>query len=157
VSLPCFASAFIVISCLPLHLGDKLGDDSSCSLKCLRAFRKEHFTHKIDVCIHSRFGYGAFASSTTKIHKGDYFGEYIRELLPLSFPRSESLLYRFEIPDICEIVPLLAGNWTRFMNSTCNPNLKPGVETIGKRHIIVFRALRDIGPGEELCFNYRGA
>lgn len=145
-----------VLRCSPeficLQCGN-FGDDKTCGQHCLRAFRKEHFVHSIDIRSHPTFGYGAFTAPKTTIRKGDFVGEYIGELLPLH-SRTDSGLYRFEIPSVCAIDSQRAGNWTRFINSSCDPNVKPWGDTVGRRHVILFQALRDIKPGEELLFNY---
>lgn len=46
------------------------------------------------------------------------------------------------------------GNWTRFVNHHCNPNLSVGVGMYGHRRAVVFRANRDIAAGEQLCIHY---
>ena len=43
------------------------------------------------------------------------------------------------------------------MNSSCKPNIKVWGETLGKRHVVLFQALRDIKEGEELTFQYGNA
>lgn len=55
---------------------------------------------------------------------------------------------------MCAIDAEPCGNWTRFVNSSCAPNLAAWTDTVGKRHVVFFQALRDVGPDEELTFNY---
>ncbi|KAI5823669.1 hypothetical protein K523DRAFT_286400 [Schizophyllum commune Tattone D] len=54
-----------------------------------------------------------------------------------------------------------AGNFTRFFNHSCDPNLiTTGVyvsEANVDKPLVCFFACRDIAPDEELTFNYRGA
>lgn len=63
-------------------------------------------------------------------------------------------LYRFEIPGVCAIDAEPCGNWTRFVNSSCVPNVSAWTDTVGKRHTVFFQAMRDVGPEEELTFKY---
>lgn len=46
------------------------------------------------------------------------------------------------------------GNWTRFVNSSCDPNLALSAEQVGKIRVMVFKPLRKITAGEELTFYY---
>lgn len=58
------------------------------------------------------------------------------------------------IPEVCAVDAERAGNWTRFINSHCQPNVKLWGEHIGKRHVTLFQAFKDIEPEEEIVFNY---
>ena len=129
---------------------------SQCGAVCSRNFRKKHFRKDIiDVKETGKYGYGAFTRPGVHVKEGEWLGEYIGELRPLDIPSDSNSLYRFEIPDVCVVDSERAGNWTRFINSHCSrPNVKPWGEFIGKRHVILFQALRDIGPEEELTFSY---
>ncbi|KAK4541628.1 hypothetical protein LTR36_007772 [Oleoguttula mirabilis] len=139
-----------------LHCG-KLGDDPNCESKCYDRFRKDHsIRHLIDVKGPSHLGYGAFTRPGVQLSKGQWLDEYLGELKPLAGDTGETSasLYRCEIPGICAVDAEQAGNWTRFINSHCRPNVKLWGEFVGKRHVILFQALRDIGPEEEIVFNY---
>lgn len=46
------------------------------------------------------------------------------------------------------------GNWTRYMNSSCDPNLEAFTEQVGKIRVVVFKPRRKISRNEELCFYY---
>jgi SET domain-containing protein len=46
------------------------------------------------------------------------------------------------------------GNWTRFVNSSCRPNVLASPEQVGKVRIIAFRALRKLRGGEQLLISY---
>lgn len=138
--------------------GGRFGDDPACGNACYKAFRREHFPRgqaAIEIRGPGPLGYAAFTRPGARFDKGRYIGEYTGELLPLdSHPADTAGLYRYEIPGVCAVDAEQAGNWTRFMNSSCTPNVKPWGDVVGKRHVIVFQALRDIGGGEELTFNY---
>jgi len=53
-----------------------------------------------------------------------------------------------------------AGNFTRFLNNSCDPNCKvvpcyinePNIE----KPLLTLFAKRDVAAGEELCFSYQG-
>lgn len=138
-----------------VHTGGSFSKDPSCGgITCLRAFRKQHFSRP---CADIRgpsgvSGYGAFAKPGQSIPKGAYLGEYIGELCPLG-TRNESL-YRFDVPSVCTIDAQAAGNWCRFINSSCRPNVRCFADFVGGWHVVLFEALREIGPGEELTFQY---
>lgn len=121
---------------------------------CVRAFRKQHFSRSVAEIRgpSGTTGYGAFAKPGSSIAKGDYLREYIGELHPLG-TRNESL-YRFDIPGVCTIDAEAAGNWCRFINSSCAPNARCFADFVGGWHVVLFEALRDIAAGEELTFNY---
>ncbi|KAF2164848.1 hypothetical protein M409DRAFT_24753 [Zasmidium cellare ATCC 36951] len=128
-------------------------DEASCGTGCYKQFRREHLSQDlIDIRGPGPLGYGAFTKPGVTIPKGAWVGEYLGELRPLS-PAPNST-YRFEIPSVCAVDAQSSGNWTRFINSHCRPNVKPWGETVGKRHVILFQALREIGPEEEIVFNY---
>lgn len=46
------------------------------------------------------------------------------------------------------------GNWTRFVNHNCNPNVSVIIGMYGRRRSVVFRANRDIPAGEQLGIHY---
>lgn len=86
------------------------------------------------------------------LKKGQWFGEYVGQLVPLDVPSMS--MYRFEIAGVCAIDAELCGSWTRFVNSSCIPNVSAWTDTIGKRHAVYLQASKDIPPETELTFNY---
>jgi SET domain-containing protein len=76
-------------------------------------------------------GYGAFVKHGARIVKGQWVGEYIGELRPLSavaagIAAGVQSMYRFDFSNDGETVVVDSerrGNWTRFVNSSCVPNL----------------------------------
>lgn len=96
----------------------------------------------------------AFTKPGVHIAKGTYLGEYVGDLRPLDSEQALESLYCTHVRDQCIIDAEQSGNWTRFINSSCRPNLRCSGDSIGKRHAVVFQALKDIGPEEELTFNY---
>lgn len=81
-------------------------------------------------------GYGAFVRKGVTIQKHQWVGEYIGELRPIKRVTKElqqwgkQSLYRFDIPvedekggGVVVVDSAEAGNWTRFVNSSCGGNL----------------------------------
>lgn len=129
-----------------------------CTVRCYSQFRKEQFLpNAIDIRGPGELGFGAYTKPHVTIKKGQWLEEYLGDLRPISSADTSSSLYRIWIPDTCIIDAEKAGNWTRFINSSCRPNVKPWGEFLGKRHVVMFQALRDIGPEEELTFQYGSA
>ena len=58
--------------------------------------------------------------------------------------------YLFEINSLFTIDGSPRWNVARYINHSCRPNAKP----VGRRGGIIFRALRQIEPGEEITFDY---
>lgn len=103
--------------------GGAFDDDPSCGTKCYRQFRKGNLSRDlVDIKGPSVLGYGAFTKPSAKIVKGQWIGEYIGELRPFE---AEASPFRFEIPGVGVVDSERAGNWTRFINSHCRPNVKP--------------------------------
>ncbi|KAK4099146.1 SET domain-containing protein, partial [Parathielavia hyrcaniae] len=95
------------------------------------------------------------------IAEGDWLGEYLGEILPLDAPEANTSDYAFLMPGraverVKRVVVDAAthGNWTRFVNSSCDPNVEVVPEQVGKVRIIAFRAARDIHAGEQLLVFY---
>ncbi|KAI7621963.1 TMS membrane protein/tumor differentially expressed protein [Hortaea werneckii] len=131
-----------------------------CGPKCYAAFRTTNFlpSRSIEIRGPGEKGYGAFTAPGIRIPKDQWLDEYIGELLPLPNPDTASTdtssLYRLWIPGTAIIDAERAGNWTRFVNSSCSPNVRVWGESVGKRQVVLFQALREIGPQEELTFQY---
>eukprot|EP00033_Pygsuia_biforma_P005378 GCRY01005933.1.p1 GENE.GCRY01005933.1~~GCRY01005933.1.p1 ORF type:complete len:290 (+),score=21.48 GCRY01005933.1:213-1082(+) len=110
------------------------------------------------------------------ISKGSYIGEYVGELLRSAEADRKQLEYnkiaevdpqfRNYLMSVKEVLadervlcthidPILKGNFTRFMNHSCEPNCKRLLVRFDSLipHISFF-AVRDIKRGEELTFHY---
>eukprot|EP00518_Triparma_eleuthera_P005988 CAMPEP_0182483576 /NCGR_PEP_ID=MMETSP1319-20130603/41591_1 /TAXON_ID=172717 /ORGANISM="Bolidomonas pacifica, Strain RCC208" /LENGTH=126 /DNA_ID=CAMNT_0024685393 /DNA_START=389 /DNA_END=769 /DNA_ORIENTATION=- len=110
---------------------------------------------------------GAFYDGPSPLPKGSLVGQYMGELLTLTelaekYPPVGGTIakndYLFELRpsslyiDASDPDPDVT-NWTRFINhSSKDPNLVVEVNNLHK--VVWFDALRDIRPGEELCFDY---
>ena len=47
------------------------------------------------------------------------------------------------------------GNFARFTNHSCNPNMYSKIVKVDDANHIIFFARTDVRPGEELTYNYR--
>ncbi|KAF2439219.1 SET domain-containing protein [Karstenula rhodostoma CBS 690.94] len=131
------------------------GDDPACTSKCYTDFTRQSFrpiTNSVQIRGPGDLGYSAH--TTVPIEKHEWIGEYIGELRPLSLSDTQQSHYWLPIPGQCAIDAERKGNWTRFMNSSCKPNVKVWGETLGKRHVVLFQVLKNIAVGEELTFQY---
>ncbi|KAF8625331.1 hypothetical protein AX17_006873 [Amanita inopinata Kibby_2008] len=123
-------------------------------------------------------GWGVFADQK-KIHKGTFVGIYAGELLTEEAGEERGLVYdkfgrtylfdidfhhlRKDTPDWQSkytVDAYRAGNFTRFLNHSCDPNcfLNPCYINEGniEKPLLAVFTKRDIEPGEELCFSYSG-
>ncbi len=115
------------------------------------------FSAKIKVRRSRVHGLGAFAAIA--LAAGERIGEYEgRRYTALQSTRHEwnsELTYLFSLSDGSMIDGADGGNATRHLNHSCAPNVVAYEERgAGRRKVIVFYALRDIGVGEELFLDY---
>ncbi|KAI7777497.1 hypothetical protein LA080_003446 [Diaporthe eres] len=106
----------------------------------------------IEIAEAGQLGKGAFA--TADIPKYTLLGEYLGELVPADWMVDATDPYIFTIEDEFVITAKDYGNWTRFVNHHCDPNVSAAVGMYGHRRSIVYRANRDIAAGEQLCIHY---
>ncbi|MBQ8498768.1 SET domain-containing protein-lysine N-methyltransferase [Chlamydia sp.] len=108
--------------------------------------------------INSYVGYGVFAREF--IPAWSYIGEYtgiLRRRQALWLDEND-YCFRYPVPRYAlryfTIDSETHGNITRFINHSDNPNLEAtGAFENGLFHIII-RAIKDILPGDELCYDY---
>jgi SET domain-containing protein len=103
-------------------------------------------------------GLGVFAGQ--EIKKGQFIGEYAGVVVDDELAQGEFVFQIRENTPSRVIVSTIDagffGNFTRFFNHSCEPNIQPVPVRVD--YIIpnlAFFALRDIKPGEELTFSYR--
>ncbi|KAJ6535936.1 hypothetical protein DFH09DRAFT_98051 [Mycena vulgaris] len=120
-------------------------------------------------------GWGVFA--TKRILKGTFIGLYAGEFLRDDVSERRGLVYDksgrtylldidfyfLENPDEDAkyvVDAYHAGNFTRFLNNSCDPNCKVNPCYINEpdleKPLMTLFARRDIAAGEELCFSYQG-
>jgi SET domain-containing protein len=102
-----------------------------------------------------------FVKDGQRIAAGEWLGEYLGEVLPAAAREAQTSAYAFTLRGYAaDRVPELVvdaqthGNWTRFVNSSCRPNVAATPEQIGKVRIVAFRAETDIAAGEQVLINY---
>ncbi len=119
--------------------------DPSCTTSCRATFRATHFTptaSKLQIRATSPAGQaggkglGVFVLPGEELPAGAWLGEYLGELLPPTAPEADSSDYAFTLSaqgGAAEVVIDAAthGNWTRFVNSSCRPNVVASPEQVG--------------------------
>lgn len=121
--------------------------------ECYRQYSKDNFpADLVDIKGPGPLGYSAYTKPGVNIKKHQIVGEYIGELRPQELGINS--MYQFIVPGKCALDSKDAGNWTRFINSHCRPNLGCHTVVVGRRSVILFQALRNIGEEEELTFRY---
>ncbi|GAB1215125.1 hypothetical protein ATERTT37_004310 [Aspergillus terreus] len=102
---------------------------------------------------------GVGVRSLGNFKQGDILGEYVGEIHDPEYEGDGiySLMQQVKgqpHTDIALISPKQYGNWTRFMNHSCNPNTAFRPRNIGWRRCMLVEAKRDIGLFEELTVDY---
>ncbi|KAF7377804.1 Histone-lysine N-methyltransferase, H3 lysine-9 specific [Mycena sanguinolenta] len=155
-------------------------DDDECKNRVVQHGRKCHVAIKKT----AEKGWGVFAAK--KIPKGTFIGIYSGEFLREEVGERRGLVYDrsgrtylldvdwYYLKDLKEdkednqegsngeyvVDAYHAGNFTRFLNHSCDPNCKVTPCYIDEpdlmKSLITLFASRDIAAGEELCFAYSG-
>lgn len=111
-------------------------------------------------------GKGVGVRCLTTIKKDDIIGEYIGFVEPEDFsPWTPYTLSQtgwimrhsageFAYSVVAEIQPHAIGNWTRFLNHSCDANCEFQTAVVGTRVATIIVAERDIEWGEELTVHY---
>lgn len=103
---------------------------------------------------------GTGVRTLTDFKCGDILGIFVGELVREA---TEDWVYpltqRNESADgldseVCTVAPHRLGNWTRYINHSCDSSTSFITRTIGKRVVTTIEAIRDIKPFEELTVHY---
>ncbi|KAJ7083652.1 hypothetical protein B0H15DRAFT_784784 [Mycena belliarum] len=142
-------------------------DDDECKNRVVQHGRKVSVSIKKT----PKKGWGVFA--TKRIAKGSFIGVYSGEFLKDDVCERRGLVYDksgrtylldidfYHLGETKYVVDAYhAGNFTRFLNNSCNPNCQvvpcyinePDIE----KPLMTLFAKRDIAVAEELCFSYQG-
>jgi hypothetical protein len=100
---------------------------------------------------------GTGVRTLTNFKRNDVLGAFIGELLPAPTEYVYPLTQRndcFRGQDLCTVSPHQFGNWTRYINHSCEPSTSFTIRTIGNRVVTTVEALRDIKAFEELTVDY---
>ncbi|EJD04424.1 uncharacterized protein FOMMEDRAFT_167613 [Fomitiporia mediterranea MF3/22] len=149
---------------------DACGCDEDCTNRVVQHGRQCH----INIVKTKRKGWGIFAGK--KIPKGTFIGIYSGELLVDEEAHRRGLKYNasdrnylFDIdfwhiprdkPDEIKYVidAFHVGNFTRFLNHSCDPNCRINAVYINEANIdkplLAIFTTKDLDAGQELCFNY---
>ena len=128
-----------------------------CCLSCSNKIVQAGSSCKISIKRSGDKGLGVFAEEY--IPKGTYIGQYAGRLVEKNTQGKYVFQIRENTPSRVIVTTVDAqyfGNFTRFFNHSCKPNLD--VRPVRIDYIvphIAFFAISDIVSGEELCFKYR--
>lgn len=95
-------------------------------------------------------GFGLF--TTVPIKKGTFVIEYVGELISADEADRRGGQYLFEINSRWTIDGKSRDNLARYINHSCRPNCESDTNERQKR--ITITAIKNIGAGEELTYNY---
>ena len=121
---------------------------------------------------------GRGVRSLQRIPKNTYVGEYIGEVYPECDPATDEKVNRYGPPQGCiyhftmKVGPPPAnnpdnrknytidsahlGNWTRYMNHSCNPKVDFQVVNVGQQWTTLCTTVKEIQFGEEITTDYGG-
>ena len=97
----------------------------------------------------SSAGLGLFANLPIK--KGQLVIEYIGNRLSEEEAQKKGGQYLFEVNSKITIDGTPRWNTARYINHSCKPNCE---SKIVKKDRVIIKAIKDIKPGEELCYDY---
>jgi uncharacterized protein len=96
----------------------------------------------------SNAGLGLFAIRPVK--KGDFIAFYTGRLITNEAADKLWTKYMFEINNRWTLDGSTRRNIARYINHSCKPNAESDV----KGHKVVITAIKNIQPGDEICYNY---
>ena len=103
---------------------------------------------------------GVGVRALQRIPKGAILDEYLGEVYPWNYNEDPIYALDFSLPGtrndavIASISSKRYGNWTRFINHSCDSSTKFTVLTVGGRHKSVVQSVRDIEMFEEVTIDY---
>lgn len=97
----------------------------------------------------SSAGLGLFAN--TEFADGDFIIEYSGEHISHDEADRRGGKYLFTLTDKIVIDGKERTNTARYINHSCEPNAEAVIEDDKK---VIFLAIKDIAPGDEICFDY---
>lgn len=108
--------------------------------------------------INEQVGHGVFAEENLKADR--YIGEYtgiVRENVRIYFVPLNNYCYQYPVLDRTGrhfVIDATKGNFTRFINHSYTPNLKPVYAFIDGFYHLILISLRAIRKGEQLSYEY---
>lgn len=138
-------------------LNFECNDNCKCSINCINRVVQRGSKIKISVRHSKNKGFGVFAEED--IEEREFLGIYVGVVVDENTEGPYVFQIRENTPSRTFYTTLDAeyyGNFTRFINHSCSPNLAPFIVRIN--HIIptiAFYSLKKIQKGKELTFEYR--
>ncbi|KAL8817715.1 MAG: hypothetical protein Q9223_003507 [Gallowayella weberi] len=123
----------------------------------------DDITRPLTELIHSSAEKGVGVRTLQQIKKGVVLDEYVGELKPAASVTDQTYALKLDLPMghrfRSDANPILIdsqvyGNWTRYINASCNPSLQFVPAIIGGKHRVMVVATRDINTFEELTIGY---
>lgn len=117
------------------------------------------YAPNVSICyVNDRVGYGVFAEQKLKANRfvGEYVG-IVRENIRIYFAPLNNYCYEYPIPDAIGrnyVIDGSQGNFTRFINHSAKPNLKPHYAFLDGLYHLILLTIRDIEKGEQLSYEY---
>jgi hypothetical protein len=108
--------------------------------------------------VSEKVGYGAFAEEV--IEPDTFVGEYtgvVRENVRVYFQPLNNYCYEYPVPDDIGrsfVIDATKGNFTRFINHSKKPNLKPVYAFLDGFYHLILISLCKIEKGEQLSYEY---
>jgi SET domain-containing protein len=108
-------------------------------------------------------GYGLFAGRKYVAneliieYQGEVIGQALADWREFRLPAYKKSCYMFRLDDAHIIDATVVGNAARFINHCCQPNCKTKPVVIEGQPRILIIAKKEIGPGEELSYDYQFA
>lgn len=108
--------------------------------------------------IGEEIGHGVFAEEVLK--KGSFVGEYrgvIRKNDQIYSAAFNHYCYKYPLVDERGrhfVIDASEGNFTRFINHSYKPNLRPHYAFVEGIYYMVLTCTREIQKGEQLCYDY---
>ena len=105
--------------------------------------------------IGERVEYGLFAEKD--IVEGDYIGEYVGVVRENDRRDLNNYLYEYPVPDYIgrsHVIDASSGGFSRFINHSFNPNLKPLYAFFDGFYHLIFIAIKPVKKGEQLFYDY---
>ncbi|KAK4446558.1 hypothetical protein QBC34DRAFT_411438 [Podospora aff. communis PSN243] len=107
-------------------------------------------------------GNGVYLKEGNTIPTGTILGLYLGEIMPYDDEAVRGSRYVYQLfskdrPHRWNDVAIDAavhGNWTRFVNSHCEPNVRATVEMVGGVLFVTFTAARELEGGGQLFVSY---
>ncbi|KAL8894009.1 MAG: hypothetical protein Q9192_004710 [Flavoplaca navasiana] len=124
----------------------------------------DRITRPLTELIHCSAEKGIGVRTLQRINAGDVLDEYVGQLKRATTVADQTYAMELEgLPaghqsrndnDPILIDAQVYGNWTRYINASCNPSLKFVPARIGGKHRVMVVAIRDINTFEELTIGY---